>query len=97
MIEKPKFEITSPTGADVPAFTCIVYVSRADGNVSARVANLDGIQATAASEREVLAKVIPEFKKRVSELHSGGTEIPWIDPPKSPLEGEQKRIVPVHL
>jgi hypothetical protein len=97
MTEKPKFEITSPTGADVPAFTCIVYVSRANGEVSARVANLDGIQAAAASERAVLAKVIPAFKKRVSDLLSGGEEIPWIDPPETPLEGEQKRIVPVHL
>ena len=97
MTEKPRLDITNPHGADVPAFTCLVYVRTVDGQVSARVANLDGIEASAGNEREVLGKVIPAFKKQVAELIHGGQPIPWIDPPRPLDDGEQKRIVPVHL
>ncbi len=96
MSEKPKLEITEPRG-DVPAFTCLVYVRSDGGKFFARVANLDGIQASGSSQRDVLAKIIAKFKKRVAGLISAGDPIPWIDPPLSPGDGEQKRIVPVHL
>ena len=96
MNEKPELDITNP-GDAVPAFTCLVYVRASDGAVTARVANLAGLQASGASERDVLAKIIPAFKKRVAEIVSAGDAIPWIDPPQAPDQGEQKRIVPVHL
>jgi hypothetical protein len=96
MTEKPKLDITNP-GDAVPAFTCLVYIRTEDGRVSARVANLAGLQASGASERDVLAKIIPAFKQRVAEVFSVGEEIPWVDPPEPLDEGEQKRIVPVHL
>ena len=96
MTEKPRLDITDRSG-DVPAFTCIVYVRSDGGEVRARVANLEGIEARGSSERDVLGKVIPEFKRRVAVLLGAGDEVPWIDPPVSPNEGEQKRIVPVHL
>jgi hypothetical protein len=81
----------------VPAFACIVYISRSDQGVHARVANFADLQQTGADEREVLGKIVPEFKRRIGELMTAGREIPWIDPP-SPIEpGEQKRFVPVHL
>jgi hypothetical protein len=96
MSDKPKLDITSPD-APVPAFTCLVYISSDGGQVTARVANLGGIEATGSSERDVLGKIVPAFKERVAELISGGEEIPWIDPPEPPRAGEQKRIVPAHL
>jgi len=87
---------SKPVG--VPVFNCIVYVSPSDGGgVRARVANLAGLEFSAASEREAFGKLVPAFKKRVSELMQSGTEIPWIEPPSPAEPGEQMRFVPVHL
>ena len=84
--------------ADVPVFNCIVYVSTdAGGGVRARVANLPGIECTAASEREALGKIVLAFKQRIGELMHGKTQIPWMDPPNPAEPGEQKRFIPVHL
>ncbi len=84
--------------ADVPVFSCIVYVSPAvDGGVHARVANLSGLECTAANERAALGKIIPAFKQRVSELLQSGHPIPWVEPPSPAEPGEQPRFVPVHL
>jgi hypothetical protein len=81
----------------VPVFNCIVYVSRSDTGTRARVANLAGLEAVGVTERDVLGKLIPAFKQRVSELMTNGTAIPWIDPPSPAEPGEQIRFVPVHL
>lgn len=82
----------------VPVFSCIVYVStNAGGGVQARVANLAGVECTAASERDALGKIIPAFKRRVGELMQGETPIPWIEPPTPAKPGEQTRFIPVHL
>jgi hypothetical protein len=84
--------------ADVPVFNCIVYVSPdAGGGVRARVANLPGLECTAASEREALGKIVPAFKRRVGEQMRSETQIPWIDPPTPAEAGEQIRFIPVHL
>jgi hypothetical protein len=84
--------------ADVPVFSCIVYLSRdAGGGVLARVANLPGLGCTAASEREALGKIVSAFKQRVGELMHGEAQIPWIEPPTPAEPWEQKRFIPVHL
>jgi hypothetical protein len=84
--------------ADVPVFSCIVYVSAsAEGGVRARVANLPGLQCTAASERAALGKLVAAFKQRVSEWMRSETAIPWIEPPSQAESGEQPRFIPVHL
>lgn len=84
--------------ADVPVFSCLVYVSpAAGGGVRARVANLAGFECTAASERAALSKLVPAFKQRVGELMQNKTPIPWIDPPSPAEAGEQTRFIPVHL
>ena len=84
--------------ADVPVFDCIAYVSPdADGGVRARVANLPGLECTAASEREALGKLVAAFKQRVSELTQSETPIPWIDPPAPAESEEMQRFIPVHL
>lgn len=83
---------------NVPVFSCIVYVSPdAGGGVRARVANLSGLECTAASEREALGKIVPAFKQRLGDVMRSGTQIPWIEPPMPARPGEQKRYIPVHL
>ena len=89
--------MTHPDSADVPVFNCVVYVRSGSGPVRARVANLAGIECSAASEREVLGKVVAAFKQRVRELVEAATPIPWIDPPPPAAAEEQKRFIPVHL
>jgi thiamine pyrophosphate-dependent acetolactate synthase large subunit-like protein len=84
--------------ADVPVFNCIVYVSSAaDGGVQARVANLAGLECSAANEREALGKIVRAFKARVAEHLQNKSAIPWIEPPAAAVAGEQKRYIPVHL
>lgn len=91
-------EITGDATPPVPAFTCLVYVHKnEDGTVTGRVANLAGIEASGAGERDVLVKLTREFKSRVSKLLSDGQDIPWIDPPSAKLENEQIRSIPMHL
>ncbi|TWU25506.1 hypothetical protein [Bythopirellula polymerisocia] len=90
--------ITGDSRPNVPVFVCLVYVHQnEDATVTGRVANLAGIETSGSSEREVLGKLVREFKARVSTLFAAGQEIPWIDPPQAPSESEQVRSVPVHL
>ena len=90
---------TSPPfkSADVPVFNCMVYVSSGPGGVRARMANLTGLECTAAGEREALGKIVSAFKLHATELVRMGTPIPWIDPPLEPVSGEETRYIPVHL
>ncbi len=84
--------------ADVPTFGCVVYVSTLpDGRKKGRVANIAGIEHTAGTEREVLQRIVPDFKKRVSDCLAAGDSIPWIDPILAIDPNEQKRFLPVHL
>ena len=90
--------ITGDSKPNVPVFACIVYVHKnEDGTVIGRVANLAGIKASGNSERDVLGKIVREFKACVFKILEDGQEIPLIDPPQPPLENEQVRSVPVHL
>ncbi len=71
--------------ADVPVFTCIVYVSPAvDGGVRARMAHLYCLECTAANERAALANLIPAFKQRVGELLQNGHPIRGSNRPLQP-------------
>ena len=83
---------------EVPSFGCIVYVKRnTENRVVARVANLAGIEIEAASEREALTKIVPQFKQAIQSHLQSGTAIAWIDPPNPIADGEQKRFLPMHL
>jgi len=83
---------------NVPVFNCIVHVARdADGSITARCANLPELSCTGMTEREVLSKVVNEFKRRTRQFTENGTVIPWIDPPYSRAAEEQTRLIPVHL
>jgi hypothetical protein len=83
----------------VPVFNCVVNINprAADGLVQARVANLPEIAAEGASEREVLQRVVADFKRLVSERHAAGQSIEWRDPPLQPQPGEVQRLIAVHL
>jgi len=83
--------------AEIPVFNCIVYVSPDAGGVRARVANLSGLECTAASEREALGKIVAAFKQRVAGLMLSKMPIPWIEPPTQAEPGERIRFIPVHL
>jgi len=82
----------------VPVFDCRVLLSKLeDGRVEGRVANLAGIAATANTERDLLRKLVDQFKKTLLETTERGEPIPWIDPPEAPRLGESQRWIPVHL
>ena len=100
MTDRPNLPIDHQSSdvPEVPSFGCLVYVqSLPGGRVKARVANLAGIEIEAASERDALTKVVPQFKKMIQDHMQSQTTIPWIDPPSPINEGEQKRFLPTHL
>jgi predicted RNase H-like HicB family nuclease len=82
-----------------PVFNCVVHVvlPNADGIFVARVANLAGIEARGRSERAALSQVVAAFKAIVSNYHSRGEPIPFLDPPPKPGPGETERLIAVHL
>ena len=81
----------------VPVFNCVVYLSQRDGTVVARVANIDGIEATGSDERDALTRIVAAFKEHVRTSTENKTEIAWVEPIPAPGPGEQRRFVPVHL
>ncbi len=94
---KPSIRL-STVPSNVPVFNCIVHVLRdSSGNVVGRVANLSDLVCTAATERDVLAKVVKEFKQRLTQVKSEGKAILWIEPPSPKEANEQTRLIPVHL
>lgn len=97
--EQPNpLKISGDAKPNVPMFSCTVYVSKNDaGQVSGRVANLDGIEASGNSERDVLLQISKEFKSQVRQMMEASEEIPWINPPLPKTETEQARTIPMHL
>ena len=88
------------TGTDsVPVFNCNVILSRdpVTARLKGRIANLADISAEANAERELLMALTKRFKAIVQDCVQNQRAIPWIDPPESPLPGEQQRFIPVHL
>ena len=91
-------EITGDQRPAVPTFACLIYVSPTkDGKVNARVANLEGFELTAATERDALLRISKDFKAHVIQKTESGEAIAWIDPPPPPAEDEKVRSIPVHL
>ena len=81
----------------VPVFSCHVILTHVgDGQLSGRVANLDGIVVNGASERDVLKAIVREFKAVVQKYSETDTEVPWLDA-AAPELGELERFIPVHL
>ena len=83
----------------VPVFSCIVILGSPDetGRRQARVANLAGITAEGASERDLLTAIMKKFRAVTLGFTERGEQIPWIEPPETPGKGESQRFIPVHL
>ena len=82
---------------NVPVFNCVVYLTKLERGVAARVANLDGIELTGTDERDALTRTVAAFKALVQKHAENKSEIAWIDPIPDPKPGEQRQFVPVHL
>jgi len=94
----PKPAKSLQTVSNIPVFNIIVHVRRdTEGNVNARVANLPDLVCSASSERDVLAKIVKEFKQFAKSHSENETPIPWIEPISPKESDEQTRFIPVHL
>ncbi|MDA1013318.1 MAG: hypothetical protein O3A00_02570 [Planctomycetota bacterium] len=85
------------TPVQVPVFNCVVYLSTHDGKVTARVANLAGLELIGSDERDALSRVVSAFKNHVRSLMESKSEIPWVEPIPGPESNESRRFIPVHL
>lgn len=84
----------------IPVYNCHVLVGPAPADASqvrARVANLEGIEVLAESERSALRQVVAAFKSQLTELAEKDQPIPWREPPLAIQPGEQARLIAVHL
>jgi hypothetical protein len=97
-VDQPGKKHGMPLGP-VPVFNCIVNLSPAGqgGAVRAQVANLPEIVIEAPTEREVLQRVVAEFKRIVGGRHAAGEPIGWTDPALPPEADQQQRLIAVHL
>lgn len=86
-------------GSQVPVFDCQVILSPPDssGNLTGRVAALPEVTATGANERDVLIRIVSDFKARLRKHLAADEPIPWLAEPQTPGPGEQQRWIPVHL
>lgn len=86
-------------GASTPVYNCHVYVSPpdAEGQVTARIANLCDLESTAASEPAALKLLVEQFKELASRLAATGEPIRWLPQPMPPKPGDRERWIAVHL
>lgn len=98
MSESPQVRLVGPAES-VPVFNCRVIVSPSDaaGQVTACAAELEGLSAQGASEREALQKLVAVFKSRLTELVATKQEIPWVRPGMSAAAGQRELFIAVHL
>jgi len=83
----------------VPVYDCHVILSPADegGTIHGRVSSLPGITAAGKTERDVLLRIVREFKAALIHCRQSGQPIPWSPAPEAPGPGESQRWIPVHL
>ena len=55
------------------------------------------LEFTASTERDLLGKIVKEFKRAVLEYSQSANGVPWIEPPIAKEPNEQTRLIPVHL
>jgi len=82
----------------VPVYDCHVILSSADadGVIHGRVTTLPEITAHGKTERDVLQRIVADFKAALIGYRERGETVPWREAEK-PAEGETQRWVPVHL
>ena len=96
--ELPQVRAVTPP-QEVPVYNCPVILSppNVDGVILARSATLADIVGQGKSQREALQEVVTNFKIRIARHHALEEEIPWLDPPLKPAEGEQEFLTAIHL
>jgi DsbC/DsbD-like thiol-disulfide interchange protein len=95
--QEPRVRLVGEPQA-APVFNCRVIVSRDPaGQVTARAAELEGLTASGASQREALQRLIEAFKSLVKERLAKGEEILWRRPGESAGPGETELHVAVHV
>lgn len=94
--EPPEFRpISAPL--NVPVFNLVIHVCQVAEGVQARVVNLPDLRFSASSEPQALKQAIGEAKRRLAQWHAAGEAVPWVKTVPQPGDGEQVRLVPVHL
>jgi hypothetical protein len=83
----------------VPVYDCHVILSGPDaaGLLHGRVTNLPGLTASARTERDLLRKLVTDFKAALISYREQGQPVPWIEGRAIPQPGESQRWIPVHL
>ncbi len=91
--------ITPQEAGSVPVFNCHVILSAPDsaGKITARTANLNGIEVAGTTERDVLTAVMKKFKATIQQYADNDQTIPLKNPPDAPQPGEVERFIPDHL
>lgn len=92
-------ELPITDAGGVPVFDCRIILSpvEPEGLIRGRIADLDGIVAEGANERDVLRRLVDQFKQHVARCVQSSEPIPWKTPGDEPSAGESERWIPVHL
>lgn len=92
------FDIVEGDGA-VPVYDChVILTLPVEGRgYAARAAALPGVTAEAATERDVLRRIVDLFKHRLIAHRDAGEAIPWAETAEVVAAGEVERWIPVHL
>lgn len=95
----PHLPVAGDGTMPVPVYDCHVILSPPDasGVIRGRVSSLPGITAVGKSEREVLQRIVKEFKGALVRFREISQPIPWSPSPETPGPGESQRWIPVHL
>ncbi len=98
MSEDNHLEIVDDGHPSVPVFDCHVILSPADadGVIRGRVSTLPEIATSGRNEREILRKLVADFKTAVGGYVNRGEAIPWTAS-EALQPGESQRWIPVHL
>lgn len=82
----------------VPVYDCHVILAPPDeqGVIYARVTTLPDITASGRTERDVLQRIVADFKAALIGYRDRGEAVPWREA-ETPSDGEVQRWVPVHV
>ena len=82
----------------VPVYDCHVILAPPDGEgvIHGRVTTLPEITARGKMERDVLQRIVKDFKAALIGYRERGEVVPWRQA-EQPRDGETQRWIPVHL
>lgn len=86
-----------PAGDDVVFNLEVLVETKPEGNLVARVANLELAAIEAKTVRGALGSVVEAAKKLIQNRTDEGDEIPWVVPSHEAADNEKRFLVPLHL